>query len=114
MKTTIYMKTVMATFGEVIAENDVLDLKNYNRVAFVVAEEIDDVFRSMNSIDCAWWDNTNVECIEMDRSMSVGDLMYIHEMQTWFACDNTGWISVKTEGQEPKRRMDRVPAEQLA
>ena len=114
MKTTIYMKTVMHKFGEVITENDVLNLKNYNRVAYVEAEEIDDVFRSMNSIDCHWWQNSNVECIEKDRSMSVGDILYIHEMKTWFACDTMGWISVKTEGPESERRMDRIHTGALA
>ena len=50
--------------------------KDYEKVAFVKCETIDDAFYLTNHIDQSWWHNEEVKwCIEGRRSTSVGDVI---------------------------------------
>ena len=61
-----------------------------------VDEKLELAFRLTNNIDCAWWENEEVEPVFPDvacRSTSVGDMVLIGTEK--YICKRAGWEKVK-------------------
>jgi DNA-binding Lrp family transcriptional regulator len=62
-----------------ISEPDIIKTGDYDYVATVVCEDLEDVFRITNTIDKEWWKNPEIRKLNPDkdgfRSTSVGDLV---------------------------------------
>jgi hypothetical protein len=62
------------------------DSVRYHKVADVKTDDVDDVFRLTNSIDCSWWLNREVTpCFNARgcRSTSCGDVVVSSDGQPW-------------------------------
>jgi hypothetical protein len=92
-----------------IKEGDTVDLSGFNEVSNVNALDVEDVFGDMNSFDCPWFEKSNVICIEKDRSMCVGDVVFDVDDQQAFYCAPVGFIKVNLTGEPLPRREDRRP-----
>jgi hypothetical protein len=66
----------------------------YTHVANVDTATIDEVFRLMQNLGYAWWENKWVDCLKQDRSMSVGDVV-VCDAGT-FRCEMIGWAEITT------------------
>lgn len=57
---------------------------NYNVVAVVDTDDLEEAFRLTNSIDCPWQENSGVDSmLESARSTSVGDVMVDDNDKVW-------------------------------
>ena len=74
--------------------------KGFTKVAIVLAECLDHVFRATNHIDKPWWENPEVQWYKPEsRSTSVGDIV-IDQSCDIFYCDRVGWKKLN-EGRMP-------------
>jgi hypothetical protein len=96
------------SFAKVV-EGDTIDLAGYNEVSNVDAVDLDHVFESMNSFDCAWYDKSNVKCLEKDRSMCVGDIAFDLDEQQAYYVASVGFVKVNLTGEPMPVREDRKP-----
>lgn len=72
-------------------------LADFERVAIVNCENLEDVFRVTNHIDESWQNNPEVvTAVERARSTSVGDVVITADGKA-FLCDHVGWVEVKVE-----------------
>ena len=62
---------------------------DYELVATVESEDLGEVFRLTNHIDCEWWLNDGVYTHKQSRSTSVGDVVEISGK--FFLCEMMGW-----------------------
>jgi hypothetical protein len=72
--------------------------EEYELVAEVDGDSIDDAFRYTNHIDCPWWENWNVALVKESRSTSVGDVVVRADTGEAWLCEPTGWSSVENPG----------------
>jgi len=73
-----------------------INLKNYDLVAMVESETLDDVFRITNHIDTSWWNNPEVIMAYNEvRSTSVGDVAVELESHKAHMVMGIGWEEVK-------------------
>jgi hypothetical protein len=66
--------------------------EEYDLVASVETDSIEEAFRLTNHISCAWWDNQEVTTVKKSRSTSVGDIIVTNEGV--FHCESTGWKKI--------------------
>lgn len=67
--------------------------RDYNLVAKVECDDIDEAYHLTNHISAPWWANRAVELIGAPnhRSTSVGDVIHDTETDTYYACAPMGW-----------------------
>lgn len=85
-------------------------LADFDKVAEVVCDNLEDVFRVTNHIDESWQNNSEVEwSVPRARSTSVGDVVITSDGKA-FLCDHVGWVEVKVEDafKEWKRVWNKV------
>lgn len=75
---------------------DSVKLSDYEKVAFVLADDLDEVFHDTNHIDCEWWENLSVTLVKESRSTSVEDLVITSDGKA-FLCMPAGWKEVSIE-----------------
>jgi len=67
---------------------------DYQKVAEVECENLEEVFRVTNHIDRSWTENPEVKWhAEQVRSTSVGDIV-VDEKNNIFSCENIGWVQI--------------------
>jgi hypothetical protein len=93
-KHTVYHKR-RPDFKGLRNNNKKINLAEYDKVAVVKAENVEDVFSLTNHVDRPWWTNKNISLIKQSRSTSVGDIVECEE--TFFYCDSIGWKEVKPQ-----------------
>jgi len=72
-----------------------IDFPNeFTKVAEVVCENLEEVFRVTNTINTPWWKNPEVKCHRKTRSTSVGDVV-VDENNNHYLCDRAGWKEFK-------------------
>ena len=74
-----------------------LNAKDFEMVAFVEADNHDEVFRLTNSIDDHWWNNEGVDMstnLTGCRSTSVGDIVQNMTNGQIMAVDKVGWKEI--------------------
>jgi len=69
---------------------------DYDKVAVVQGETLDDAFRDTNHIDVSWQKNDEVTWFRgwQERSTSVDDVIIQHPPGQPFRCENSGWSEV--------------------
>jgi hypothetical protein len=64
---------------------------DYECVAMVESDDLDEVFQLTNTIDRPWWENEGVEVRKQTRSTSVGDVVILPDNQSVCLCLPVGW-----------------------
>lgn len=76
---------------------------DYDRVAVVHCESVEEVFRDTNHIDHAWQENDSIHwCRSKDkeRSTSVDDVIIIHPPGVAYRCEMMGWEELGSVDEE--------------
>lgn len=75
----------------------------YELVAELASDDLDDIFRLTNHIDCAWYENEGVITHKQSRSTSVGDI--VQTSSGFFRCMPIGWekFNEQPQPQEPRQ-----------
>jgi hypothetical protein len=63
---------------------------DFELVATVDTNSVDEVYRLTNHISTEWWNNSEVTCIKQSRSTSCGDVVEDH-LGKKFRCEMVGW-----------------------
>jgi len=63
--------------------------QDYELVAELVSDDLGNIFRLTNHIDCAWYENEGVVTYKQSRSTSVGDI--VQTRNGLFLCMPIGW-----------------------
>ncbi len=72
---------------------DSIKLSDYEKVAFVSTDTLEQVFHDTNHIDCEWWENLSVTLVKKSRSTSVEDLVITSDGKA-LLCMPSGWTEV--------------------
>ena len=65
---------------------------DFDLVAEVEGNSLDEAFRLTNHIDRAWWDNPGVITHKKSRSTSVGDIIVTDDGT--YRCETIGWTRI--------------------
>ena len=66
--------------------------EEYQLVAELETESLEEAFNLTNHVNCAWWDNEGVKLVKQSRSTSVGDIVITSEGT--FLCEEVGWTKI--------------------
>lgn len=80
------------TFSDTLSE---IRMSDFEAVASVDCETLEEVFYLTNHIDKDWWDNPQVSLLKRSRSTSVGDVVEQVESNKKFRCQSVGWKEIE-------------------
>ena len=71
-------------------------MSDFEAVASVDCDTLEEVFYLTNHIDKPWWDNPQVNLLKRSRSTSVGDVVEQVEANALkkFRCQSAGWKEI--------------------
>jgi len=79
---------------------------DYDRVAVVYCDSIEEAFRDTNHIDHSWQNNPSVDWhrSNRERSTSVDDVIIVHPPGVAYRCEMVGWEELGSVNEEDLKK----------